>query len=358
MSMRPAQGRDGTPSTRSPRNEPTSAVPASPAAQGRGDSRVHVFHESAGAVVFVDRECVVLQRGDEWVFPKGHLEAGETPEAAAVREVREETGLEARILGPLGSTRYEFDAAGPRTHRKRVHWFLAERVGGSLRPEPPFTSAMLLGRADVDGVLSHEADRSLAQRAFKALDGIRPGGDSGLAPREAPGSSTHSDRRFPAVVELVVEIPRGSRNKYEWDEQAAVLRLDRVLSSSVFYNFDYSYIVDTRAKDGDHTDALLLVSEPIFPGCRVKARPVGGLEMSDEHGFDFKVLCVAEGDALYRHVVRLDQIEPHRLREIENFFVTYKLLENKDVEVLGWRDGDRAAEVLLADKRRYEEEDR
>jgi inorganic pyrophosphatase len=155
---------------------------------------------------------------------------------------------------------------------------------------------------------------------------------------------------FPERVEIFVEIPRGSRNKYEFDEKAGVIRLDRVLSSAVFYNFDYGFIDGTRADDSDHTDALLLIGEGTFPGCRVTARVVGGLEMSDEHGFDFKVLCVAEGDPQYSHYHSLDDVSPHRLREIENFFQTYKLLENKAVDIRGWHDRQRAFEVLRHDR--------
>src|SRR5213593_4630761 len=161
---------------------------------------------------------------------------------------------------------------------------------------------------------------------------------------------------FPDVVEVVVEIPRGSRNKYEWDEKAAVFRLDRVLSSAVYYNFDYGYIAETRSGDGDHTDALLLIDEPTFTGCHVWARPIGGLEMRDEKGFDFKVLCVAVGDPHQAHIGRLDQVRPHRLVEIEHFFQTYKLLESKETDVLGWRDRDRALEVLVEDRERYDRE--
>lgn len=163
-------------------------------------------------------------------------------------------------------------------------------------------------------------------------------------------------RPFPDVIEVIVEIPRGSRNKYEWNEHTGTIWLDRVLSSAVFYNFDYSFVEDTRAEDGDHTDALLLVSEPVHPGVHVWARPVGGLEMTDEHGFDFKVLCVALGDPLYAHVTGLDDISPHRLAEIEHFFATYKLLEDKQVDVVGWRGLDRAHEVLRADRERYRQE--
>jgi inorganic pyrophosphatase len=161
---------------------------------------------------------------------------------------------------------------------------------------------------------------------------------------------------FPDVIEIVVEIPRGSRNKYEYDEATHVFRLDRVLSSAVYYNFDYGYIEGTRAGDGDHTDALLIIDEPTFTGCHVWARPIGGLEMHDEKGFDFKVLCVAIGDAHQQHILGLDQVRPHRLVEIEQFFQTYKALEDKTVEVLGWRDRDRALEVLRADRTEWDRE--
>ena len=162
--------------------------------------------------------------------------------------------------------------------------------------------------------------------------------------------------RFPDIVEVVVEIPRGSRNKYEYDEAAHVFRLDRVLASAVHYNFDYGFIEGTRAGDGDHTDALLLIDEPTFPGCRVWGRPIGGLEMRDDKGFDFKVLCVAVGDPHQAHVERLEQVRPHRLVEIKHFFDTYKLLEDKEVDVIGWRDADRAREVLTADRETFERE--
>jgi inorganic pyrophosphatase len=167
---------------------------------------------------------------------------------------------------------------------------------------------------------------------------------------------SRGEHEFPGVVEIVVEIPSGSRNKYEFDERARVMRLDRVLSSAVFYNFDYGFIEGTRADDGDHTDAMVLLGEPTFPGCRVWGRPVGGLRMSDEKGIDFKVLCVALGDSLYEHMTRLDQVSPHRLREIEHFFATYKLLEDKRVEVHGWADLDAALALLRADRERWQRE--
>ena len=156
--------------------------------------------------------------------------------------------------------------------------------------------------------------------------------------------------QFPDVVEIVVEIPRGSRNKYEYDEEAGVYRLDRVLSSAVFYNFDCGFIEGTRAGDGDHTDALLVIDEPTFTGCHVWARPIGGLEMRDEMGVDFKTLCVAIGDPHQQHIERLEQVRPHRLVEIEQFFATYKALEDKAVEIIGWRDHEAALQVLRDDR--------
>jgi inorganic pyrophosphatase len=165
-----------------------------------------------------------------------------------------------------------------------------------------------------------------------------------------------ADLDFPEILEVVVEIPRGSRNKYEFDERAGVFRLDRVLSSAVFYNFDYGFIEGTRADDGDHTDALLIIDEPTFTGCRVWARPVGVLEMRDEKGADYKILSVAIGDPNQAHVEELDQIRPHRLIEIEHFFETYKLLEDKGVDVLGWRERGRAHEILRADRERWQAE--
>jgi inorganic pyrophosphatase len=162
--------------------------------------------------------------------------------------------------------------------------------------------------------------------------------------------------QFPSVVEIVVEIPRGSRNKYELDEETGVFRLDRVLSSAVYYNFDYGFIEGTRALDGDHTDALLIIDTPTFTGCHVWARPIGGLEMRDEKGIDFKTLCVAIGDPHQQHIERLDQVRPHRLVEIEQFFNTYKLLENKEVDVIGWRDHQEALRVLREDRERHAHE--
>lgn len=137
---------------------------ASLAAQRR--TRPIYFHQSAGAVVMIVGNCLALRRADrdEWIFPKGHLEEGERPEDAAVREVKEETGLEIEIVERLGSTRYEFGRESE--HHKRVEWFLAQPVGGDIAREPVFGESILLDVEEAQTVLTHAADREIAARAF------------------------------------------------------------------------------------------------------------------------------------------------------------------------------------------------
>lgn len=149
-----------------------------------------------------------------------------------------------------------------------------------------------------------------------------------------------------SVVDAFIEIPKGSRNKYEFDESIGRFRLDRVLYSSVHYPTDYGYIEHTLAPDGDHLDILVVVHEPTFPGCIVESRPVGGLDMADEKGSDFKVLAVPTGDPRFDHIHTLRDLAPHTLLEIEAFFATYKLLEPKDIEVLGWHEVDEAWDMI------------
>lgn len=152
------------------------------------------------------------------------------------------------------------------------------------------------------------------------------------------------------TIDVVIEIPRGSRNKYEVDHESGHIRLDRVLFSSVQYPTDYGFIPGTRAPDGDPLD-VLVVEEPTFPGCRMKVRPVGLLKMRDEKGEDEKVLAVPVADPRFEGIDRLEQLHPNWLREIENFFAVYKSLEGgKESWVDGWRDAEEAREVL----RRYQ----
>jgi inorganic pyrophosphatase len=139
-------------------------------------------------------------------------------------------------------------------------------------------------------------------------------------------------------VRVLVEIPKGSRNKYELDHASGRLRLDRALHSAVHYPTDYGFIENTLSDDGDPLDALILIEEPTFPGCLVDARPVGAFLMSDEKGGDEKILCIPLGDPTWNHVDELTDVPDHRLREIENFFQIYKQLEGKPTVTFGWRD--------------------
>ncbi len=155
------------------------------------------------------------------------------------------------------------------------------------------------------------------------------------------------------AVEAFVEIPRGSRNKYEYDEQRGVFFLDRVLYSSVHYPTDYGFVVGTLGEDGDPLDALIVVEEPTFPGCHVMVRPIGVLDMTDEKGRDQKILAVPVVDPRFSRVRDLGDLDPHWLREIENFFQTYKTLEEKWTEVVGWNDAAAALRVIRDAMDRY-----
>lgn len=147
-------------------------------------------------------------------------------------------------------------------------------------------------------------------------------------------------------IEVFIEIPKGSRNKYEYDHASGCIRLDRVLFSSVHYPTDYGYVVGTTGSDGDPLDALVLVEEPTFPGCRVQARPIGVLRMKDQGQLDQKVLAVPEADPRFHGVSDLADLQVHWPREIENFFNTYKMLEGRETSVDGWGDSEEANRLL------------
>jgi len=149
-------------------------------------------------------------------------------------------------------------------------------------------------------------------------------------------------------VEVTVEIPSGSRNKYEYDHVRHRFVLDRVLYSSVHYPCDYGFIEGSMADDGDPLDVLIVISGPTFPGCVVRARPVGVLDMADEKGHDFKILAVAHDDPRWEGTNALDDLSPHRLLEIETFFRTYKTLEKRPTDVRGWLGAGDAWRIIDA----------
>jgi inorganic pyrophosphatase len=147
-------------------------------------------------------------------------------------------------------------------------------------------------------------------------------------------------------VEIVVETPQGSRNKYEMDHVSGRIRLDRMLFTSTCYPLDYGFIPDTMAEDGDPLDVMVMLDEPTFPGCLVMARPVGVFWMSDEHGPDAKILTVPARDPRHASVRDLADVPEHLLAEIGHFFDIYKELEpGKGTDVRGWQD--RAAAELV-----------
>ena len=179
-----------------------------------------------------------------------------------------------------------------------------------LRPPPPARS-----RRARSGIVAHTP--TLASRP-RGADGARPCGRSPVRARRRHG---HNGTRWfteesaglmdtDRTIDVMVEIPRGSRNKYEYDHENHVFRLDRRLFSATFYPADYGFVPDTLAEDGDPLDALVLLDEPTFPGCMVESRPVGVFWMTDEKGPDAKIICVACGDPMWESVHNLDELPP------------------------------------------------
>ncbi len=155
-------------------------------------------------------------------------------------------------------------------------------------------------------------------------------------------------------VEVIIEIPKGSRNKYEMDHETGAIWLDRHLFTATTYPADYGFVNHTLGEDGDPLDALVLLEEPTFPGCHIKARPVGVFWMQDEAGGDAKILCVPAGDPRWEHVRDLADLPDHLRSEIRHFFEIYKALEpNKDSDVRDWEGVTAAEAEIEAARRRY-----
>jgi inorganic pyrophosphatase len=154
----------------------------------------------------------------------------------------------------------------------------------------------------------------------------------------------------PEVLRIVVEIPKGSRNKYEMDHETGQIFLDRMLFTSMQYPADYGFIEETLGGDGDPLDALVFVGEPTFPGCRIDARPIGLFRMTDEKGEDEKILCVPPADPLWGHIGDLQGIPLTVMNEIEHFFQVYKDLEGHKVSTDGFEN--RAAADLVIERAR------
>ena len=155
-------------------------------------------------------------------------------------------------------------------------------------------------------------------------------------------------------VPAVIEIPRGSHLKYEVDKPTGLLRLDRVLYSAVFYPANYGFIPRTHADDGDPLDILVLMQEPVEPLTIVRARAIGGLQMTDDKGGDDKIVAVCVDDPAVAHYTAISELPPHVMRELERFFTDYKVLEGKRSEVGDMYDTAQALAVIRRAREAYE----
>jgi inorganic pyrophosphatase len=205
-----------------------------------------------------------------------------------------------------------------------------------MNPAPPVTSSRLGMRVMVRLSLGRRSPA--VARVYRSRAGLSQ------RPRRRPILRVMTADRGP--IEVTVEIPSGSRNKYEYDHVNHRFVLDRILYSSVHYPCDYGFLEGTLADDGDPLDVLVVISEPTFPGCIVRARPVGVLDMRDDKGHDYKVLAVAADDPRWDETLVMGDLSPHRLREIENFFQIYKELEGRRVDVFGWLGPDDAWRII------------
>lgn len=167
----------------------------------------------------------------------------------------------------------------------------------------------------------------------------------------ATNEGNHAD-----IIDVFVEVPMGSRNKYEYDHETGRFELDRMLFSAVHYPGDYGFIPETLAEDGDPLDALVVLGEPTFPGCYIPSRVVGIMYMRDEEGPDEKILAVPQSDPRWKHIQQLKDVPDHILNEVQHFFSIYKDLEQKFSRVEGWSEKEDALDLLEECRRRYEEQ--
>ncbi len=157
------------------------------------------------------------------------------------------------------------------------------------------------------------------------------------------------DDRFIAVI----EIPKGSRNKYEYDHELDAIVLDRFLFSSMVYPTDYGFVPETLGQDGDPLDVMVVVSEPTFPGCRIEVKPIAVFRMEDDAGVDDKVLAVPLTDPAWNKLETLDDISQQLQDEIAHFFSVYKDLEQKKVKVDGWYSREEAIKEIERSRGRF-----
>lgn len=163
-------------------------------------------------------------------------------------------------------------------------------------------------------------------------------------------------KNAPDIVNVIIEIPKDSQNKYEFDKELGIVKLDRVLYSPMHYPADYGFIPQTLCDDGDPLDAVVLGSSPLFPGCLVEARPIGLLKMIDGGENDYKILAVQAKNPRFDNIKDIKDIQKtheHSLKEIAHFFEAYKNLENKKVKIINWGNKKEAAKEIKDAREAY-----
>ncbi|NYB52483.1 MAG: inorganic diphosphatase [Methanobacteriaceae archaeon] len=159
----------------------------------------------------------------------------------------------------------------------------------------------------------------------------------------------------PEVVYAVIEIPKGSRNKYEYDKDLESFALDRVLYSPFHYPAEYGIIPQTLYDDGDPMDIMVIMDQPTFPGCIIESRPIGMMRMIDGGDHDDKILAVPVEDPHYKDIQNINDISKAFLDEVAHFFKEYKTLEGKETEILGWENADKAKSAVVHSMKLYQE---
>jgi inorganic pyrophosphatase len=150
----------------------------------------------------------------------------------------------------------------------------------------------------------------------------------------------------PKIVNALIEIPQGSKSKYEIDKKTGLLKLDRIIYSSFHYPVNYGFIPQTLGKDGDPLDILVMCSEPIQPLCLVEALVIGNMQMIDSDMIDDKIIAVAVNDPTVNYIKSLDEVPPHIFKVLKNYFEQYKVLEQKKVEINDFQDQKIAFDII------------
>ena len=161
-----------------------------------------------------------------------------------------------------------------------------------------------------------------------------------------PWHGAHYGEQSPKIVNALIEIPQGSKSKYEIDKKTGLLKLDRVIYSSFHYPLNYGFIPQTLGKDGDPLDILVMCSEAIQPLCLVEALVIGNMQMIDTNLIDDKIIAVATKDPGVNYITSLDEVPQHFFSVLKNYFEQYKVLENKEVKINDFQDKERAFEII------------